>query len=32
MGEKILDLLRQGISYNAIVAGVGCPESNANNS
>ena len=30
MGEKILDLLRQGWSYNAIVIEVGCSKSNVN--
>ena len=30
MGERILDLLRQGWSYNAIVAEVGCSKSNVN--
>ncbi len=30
MGERILDLLRQGISYNAIAAEVGCSKSNVN--
>ncbi len=30
MGERILDLLRQGISYNAIVAEVGCSKSTIN--
>ena len=30
MGERILDLLRQGLSDNAIVAEVGCSKSNVN--
>ena len=30
MGERILNLLRQGWSYNAIVAEVGCSKSNVN--
>lgn len=30
MGERILDLLRQGLSYNAIVAEIGCSKSNVN--
>ena len=30
MGERILDLLRQGLSYNAIVAEVGCSKSTVN--
>ena len=30
MGERILDLLRQGWSYNAIVTEVGCSKSNVN--
>jgi len=30
MGEKILNLLRQDWTYNAIVAEVGCSKSNVN--
>ena len=30
MGERILDLLRQGFSYNAIVTEVGCSKSTIN--
>jgi len=30
LGKRILDLLKQGVSYNAIVAEVGCSKSNVN--
>jgi 5-methylcytosine-specific restriction endonuclease McrA len=30
LGQRILELLRQGVSYNAIVAEVGCSKSNVN--